>query len=100
MKAIVNGKIILKDRIVEDAVLLYSGVIEGRGETVQGENPVDVAGLPADLLCQVGHVFRLAVDQHVHPLPGVVDRPEERRLFQLFRAGGRDHHPAMPVDPL
>ena len=29
MKAIINGKIILKDRIVEDGVLLYSDVIEG-----------------------------------------------------------------------
>lgn len=29
MKAIVNGKIILKDRIVDDRVLLYSNVIEG-----------------------------------------------------------------------
>ena len=29
MKAIKNGRIILKDRIVDDAVLLYSDVIEG-----------------------------------------------------------------------
>ena len=29
MNAIINGKIILKDGIVEDAVLLYSDVIEG-----------------------------------------------------------------------
>ena len=29
MKAIVNGKIILKDRIVEGSALLYSNVIEG-----------------------------------------------------------------------
>ena len=29
MKAIINGKIILKDRIVEGNVLLYSDVIEG-----------------------------------------------------------------------
>ncbi len=29
MKAITNGKIILKDRIVENCALLYSDVIEG-----------------------------------------------------------------------
>ena len=29
MKAIINGKIILKDRIVENCALLYSDVIEG-----------------------------------------------------------------------
>ena len=29
MKAVVNGKIILKDRIVEGSTLLFSDVIEG-----------------------------------------------------------------------
>ena len=29
MKAVINGKIILKDRIVEGSALLYSDVIEG-----------------------------------------------------------------------
>ena len=29
MKAVVNGKIILKDRIVENQVLLFSNVFEG-----------------------------------------------------------------------
>ena len=29
MKAIINGKIILKDRVVDNMALLYSNVIEG-----------------------------------------------------------------------
>ena len=38
MKAIINGKIILKDRVVENAALLYSNVIE---EIVQADNLPD-----------------------------------------------------------
>ena len=61
MKAIVNGKIILKDRIVEDAVLLYSDVIEGIvpcDSVPEGVEVIDAKGGYTDarkkiLLCAV-----------------------------------------------
>ena len=73
MKAIVNGKIILKDRIVEGCALLYTDVI-------QGILPVD--SIPAD--AQVidaagGYVSPGLIDMHIHGYLGrdVCDGEEE-----------------------
>ena len=47
MKAIINGKIILKDRVVEDSVLLYSDVIEGvvaKDQIPEGAEIIDANG--------------------------------------------------------
>lgn len=60
MKAIVNGKIILKDRIVTDSVLLYSNVIEG---IVSKENiPADTDIIDAN----GGYVSPGFIDLHIH----------------------------------
>lgn len=60
MKAIVNGKIILKDRIVDGRVLLFSNVIEGI---------VDVDQIPSDaevIDAQGGYVAPGLIDMHIH----------------------------------
>ncbi len=60
MKAIINGKIILKDRIVEGAALLYSNVIEGI---------VPVASLPEDvevINAEGGYIAPGLIDLHIH----------------------------------
>lgn len=60
MKAIVNGKIILKDRIAEDCALLYSDVIEG---------VVPVDKIPADAYvidAEGGYVSPGLIDMHIH----------------------------------
>lgn len=60
MKAIVNGKIILKDRIAEDCALLYSDVIEGI---------VPVDKIPADAYvidAEGGYVSPGLIDMHIH----------------------------------
>ncbi len=60
MKAIVNGKIILKDRIVENCALLYSRVIEGivPMENVPSESEIiDANG---------GFVSPGLIDMHIH----------------------------------
>ena len=60
MKAIINGKIILKDRIVEDMALLYSDVIEGIVDT--DEIPAD-----ADIIdANGGYVSPGLIDIHIH----------------------------------
>ena len=60
MKAIINGKIILKDRVVEDMALLYSDVIEG---------VVPCDKVPADTqiidACG-GYVSPGLIDIHIH----------------------------------
>ena len=73
MKAIVNGKIILKDRIVEDGVLLYSNVIEGvvpQSSVPEGAEIIDANG---------GYVSPGLVDIHIHGYLGkdVCDAEEE-----------------------
>ncbi|MBE6749824.1 MAG: N-acetylglucosamine-6-phosphate deacetylase [Ruminococcaceae bacterium] len=73
MKAIVNGKIILKDRIVENAALLYSDVIEG---IVSAENiPAEAEIIDA----KGGYVSPGLIDMHIHGYLGkdVCDGEEE-----------------------
>ena len=60
MKAIINGKIILKDRIVENCALLYSSVIEGIVPT--DSVPADAEVIDA---CG-GYVSPGLIDMHIH----------------------------------
>ena len=73
MKAIKNGRIILKDRIVDDAVLLYSDVIEGivsENMIPEGAEVIDAKG---------GYVAPGLIDMHIHGYLGkdVCDGEEE-----------------------
>lgn len=73
MKAIINGKIILKDRIVEGSALLYSDVIEGiipLGSVPEGAEVIDAKG---------GYVAPGLIDMHIHGYLGkdVCDGEEE-----------------------
>lgn len=73
MKAIVNGKIILKDRIVENKTLLFSNVIEGivDGDDIPaGAEKIDANG---------GYVSPGLIDLHIHGYLGkdVCDGEEE-----------------------
>ena len=64
MKAIVNGKIILKDRIVENSALLYSGVIEGivsEENVPEGVEIIDAKG---------GYIAPGLIDIHIHGYHG------------------------------
>jgi len=73
MKAIVNGKIILKDRIVEGNALLYSDVIEGI-------IPVDDVPVDAEIIdAGGGYVSPGLIDMHIHGYLGkdVCDGEEE-----------------------
>ncbi len=73
MKAIINGKIILKDRIVENAALLYSSVIEGivpEDKIPDGAETIDAKG---------GYAAPGLIDLHIHGYLGkdVCDGEEE-----------------------
>lgn len=73
MKAIINGKIILKDRIVEGSALLYSDVIEGivpLGSVPEGADVIDAKD---------GYVAPGLIDMHIHGYLGkdVCDGEEE-----------------------
>lgn len=73
LKAIVNGKIILKDRIENDSVLLYSDVIEGivsKDNIPEGAEIIDANG---------GYVAPGLIDLHIHGYLGkdVCDGEEE-----------------------
>ena len=73
MKAIINAKIILKDRIVENCALLYSSVIEG---IVPADSlPTDVDIIDAN----GGYVSPGLIDLHIHGYLGkdVCDGAEE-----------------------
>ena len=60
MKAVVNGKIILKDRIVEGSALLFSDVIEGI-------LPVDKIPADAEIIdADGGYVSPGLIDLHIH----------------------------------
>lgn len=73
MKAIINGRIILKDRIVDDSVLLISDVIEGvvmSDKIPEGAEIIDACG---------GYVSPGLIDMHIHGYLGkdVCDCEEE-----------------------
>ncbi|MBR7132471.1 MAG: N-acetylglucosamine-6-phosphate deacetylase [Clostridia bacterium] len=73
MKAIINGKIILKDRIAENCALLFSDVIEGvvPNENIpEGTEIIDANG---------GYVSPGLIDMHIHGYLGkdVCDGEEE-----------------------
>ena len=73
MKAIIGGKIVLKDRIVENCALLYSDVIEG---------VVPAANVPSDaeiIDAKGGYVAPGLIDMHIHGYLGkdVCDGEEE-----------------------
>lgn len=73
MKAIINGKIILKDRVVEGCALLYSDVIEGI--VLASQLPDDVEIIDAE----GGYVSPGLIDLHIHGYLGcdVCDGKEE-----------------------
>ncbi|MBQ5911040.1 MAG: N-acetylglucosamine-6-phosphate deacetylase [Clostridia bacterium] len=73
MKAIIGGKIILKDRIVEGSALLYSNVIEG---VVSPENIPEGAEI---IDAKGGYVSPGLIDLHIHGYLGkdVCDGEEE-----------------------
>ncbi len=73
MKAIINGKIILKDRIVENCALLYTDVIEG---IVPAENVPQEAQI---IDAEGGYVSPGLIDMHIHGYLGkdVCDGEEE-----------------------
>ena len=73
MKAIINGKIILKDRILDGSALLYSDVIEGI--VPLGSVPADAVVIDAD----GGYVAPGLIDMHIHGYLGkdVCDGEEE-----------------------
>ena len=73
MKAIVNGKLILKDRILEGKALLFTDVIEGisdPGSVPENVEKIDAAG---------GYVAPGLIDLHIHGYLGkdVCDGTEE-----------------------
>lgn len=73
MKAIINGRIVLKDRIVENCALLYSDVIEGivpNDKVPEGAEVIDAKG---------GYVAPGLIDIHIHGYLGkdVCDGEEE-----------------------
>lgn len=73
MKAIINGRIVLKDRVVENSVLLYSDVIEGivpADKLPEGVEIIDAKG---------GYVAPGLIDLHIHGYLGkdVCDGEEE-----------------------
>lgn len=73
MKAIVNGKIILKDRMVDGCALLYSDVI--KGIVTEDKVPVDAEVFDAN----GGYVSPGLIDLHIHGYFGkdVCDGEEE-----------------------
>ncbi len=73
MKAIINGKIILKDRIVENCALIYSDVIEG---IIPAENVPENAEI---IDAKGGYVSPGLIDMHIHGYLGkdVCDGEEE-----------------------
>ncbi len=73
MKAIINGRIVLKDRVVENSALLYSDVIEGivpADKLPGGVEIIDAKG---------GYVAPGLIDLHIHGYLGkdVCDGEEE-----------------------
>ncbi len=86
MKAIINGKIILKDRIVEGCALLYTNVIEGI-------LPADKVPTDAEIIdAKGGYVAPGLIDIHIHGYLGkdVCDGEEEsiRTISKGIMANG------------
>ena len=86
MKAVINGKIILKDRIVEGKALLFSDVIEGvvpSDKIPEGAEIIDAEG---------GYVAPGLIDLHIHGYLGcdVCDAKEDsiRRIANGLIANG------------
>ena len=73
MKAIINGKIILKERIVENCALLFSDVIEG----IVPEENIPKGAVVID--AEGGYVSPGLIDLHIHGYLGkdVCDGEEE-----------------------
>lgn len=73
MKAIINGKIILKDGVIEDRALLYSNVIEGIVEKKAIPNDAEIID------AEGGYVSPGLIDLHIHGYLGkdVCDGEEE-----------------------
>ena len=73
LKAIINGKIILKDRIIVGSALLYSNVIEGIVSTENIPNDADIIDAKG------GYVSPGLIDIHIHGYLGkdVCDGEEE-----------------------
>ncbi|MBE6733704.1 MAG: N-acetylglucosamine-6-phosphate deacetylase [Ruminococcaceae bacterium] len=73
MKAIINGKIVLKDSIIENSVLIYSNVIEG---IVSKENIPENAEI---IDAKGGYIAPGLIDIHIHGYLGkdVCDAKEE-----------------------
>lgn len=73
MKAIINGKIILKDKIIEDKAILYSDIIEGIVSL--GDIPSNAEIIDA----KCGYVSPGLIDLHIHGYLGkdVCDGEEE-----------------------
>ncbi|MDD6478589.1 MAG: N-acetylglucosamine-6-phosphate deacetylase [Oscillospiraceae bacterium] len=86
MKAIINGKIVLKDRIVEDKALLYSDLIEGivsKDNLPENAEIIDAKG---------GYICPGFIDLHIHGYLGcdVCDGEEEsiRTISKALLANG------------
>lgn len=97
MKAIVNGKIILKDRIVEGCALLYSDVIEGIVPTENVPNNAIVIDANG------GYISPGLIDIHIHGYLGkdVCDGEESIRTISngLLKNGVTGYLPTtMTVD--
>ncbi|MBE6593713.1 MAG: N-acetylglucosamine-6-phosphate deacetylase [Ruminococcaceae bacterium] len=86
MKAVVNGKIILKDRVVEGFALLFSDVIEGI--LPEDKLPADVERIDAN----GGYVSPGLIDLHIHGYLGcdVCDGTKEsiRKISEGIIANG------------
>lgn len=81
MKAIINGKIILKDRIAEDYVLLYSDKIEGI--VLKDEIPKDAELIDAN----GGYVAPGLIDLHIHGYLGKDVCDGEKESIRIISEG-------------
>ncbi len=81
MKAIINGKIILKDRIAEDCALLYSNVIEGIV-------PTDKIPENAEIIdAKGGYVAPGLIDIHIHGYLGKDTCDGEEESIRIISKG-------------
>ncbi len=81
MKAVINGKIILKDRIVEGSALLFSDVIEGivpQDKIPAGTEVIDALG---------GYVAPGLIDLHIHGYLGCDVCDAEEKSIRTIAKG-------------